>query len=86
MTGYQRVTGAKVGPNGNDPKTATATCPSGKVLGGGYLVTDSSNPQLITVTQSQPTSDTTWTVVAREGADPGNWSLTAYAICGNAGP
>jgi hypothetical protein len=67
----------------------SATCTGGrKVVGGGFqALAASGSVAEITTTQNQPTSDTIWTVTASEdnGADVGNWSLQAFAICLTAG-
>lgn len=74
--------------NSNDFRTATATCPLGKVLVGtgfelngatGEAVVDDLRPN-----GGPAVAPTSVTVGAYE-ADPfaGNWSLTAYAVCAN---
>ena len=84
MSGYERVTGA-VSPSNNSAKTATATCPSGKVvISGGFVIGGNTNT---TVTVNRATSDTTWTVA---GASipwfGGDFTLQAFAVCVNAVP
>jgi hypothetical protein len=54
-----------------------------RVLGGGYQVSAGGSESKVSVVQSYPSGLTTWTVQAVETAGiPGNWTLTAYAICG----
>jgi hypothetical protein len=78
------VSGTASASNATNPKTVTATCTSGKVLGGGFVaLAPGGGVAEVTVTASYPSSDTVWTVTASEdnGSDVGNWSLQAYAIC-----
>jgi len=83
------VTGAAAGFNGNDvlgdTVTATATCASGKVVGGGGNITGNNAKKYAVITSTYPSSGTVWTVTATlvagtfvNGNPP---SLTAYAIC-----
>jgi hypothetical protein len=68
--------------NSNSTRTVTVSCNAGeKVLGGGAYVT---NPQnAVALTASYPASATSWTAEAVEtDSAGGNWSITAYAICG----
>ena len=89
MTTVARVTGTAQGFNGNDglgaTQTATATCSSGKVVGGGGDVNGNNPRHFAGITSSYPSSATTWTVIATilagtqvNGNPP---SVTAYAVC-----
>jgi hypothetical protein len=69
-------------PNDDAPsKSATASCPSGKVvIGGGAEATD---PK-VGITRSLPTTDPAPAWVAEANlmtSTAGAWTLTAYAIC-----
>jgi Collagen triple helix repeat (20 copies) len=79
-TGYQQVVGTATATNSTSPETATASCPAGKiVVGGGGVLTAGARAAL---TQSQPTSTTTWTVTAIEPTTvTDTWSLQAFALC-----
>jgi hypothetical protein len=83
--GYQRVSGTTSSTNNTTPKTATATCPAGKVAVGGGWASTITNGELST-TVSRATSDTVWTVTVYtdNSGDAGNWNLTAHVICVNA--
>ena len=66
--------------------TATATCASGKLLGGGGAVAGNNARHYAALTSSYPSSATTWTVVAtilagslRAGGAP---TVTASVLCG----
>jgi hypothetical protein len=60
-------------------KSITATCSSGKALGGGYL----SNNSNVGAQSSYPSSPTVWHVDAVEFQPTGgSWTITAYVICG----
>jgi len=66
--------------------TATATCPSGVLLGGGgQVTTTSANPDRAVLVSSYPSSTTGWTVVAvvNQGALGTGRTMTvqAYALC-----
>jgi hypothetical protein len=90
MGGYLRVTGTPSANDSSSPKSSTATCTGGRrVVGGGYQLAADNSAELpeLTVSQNRSLTDTTRTVTAAEGdAVSGNWSITAYAICGNATP
>jgi hypothetical protein len=79
VSGYERVTGT-ASANDDNNKTATATCPSGKVVVGGGFVEAGSIPGIAKIGQSQATSDTVWTVFGR-GDGINSWSLQAFAVC-----
>ena len=67
--------------SGSSSKTATATCPSGKVvIGGGVKINN--NESELAIQASYPSAPDAWTGVAREVAfELGSWSITTYAIC-----
>jgi hypothetical protein len=84
-----RVTGTAAGFAGNDllgaTVTATATCASGKLVGGGGDVNGNNAKKYAAITSSYPSSATVWTVTATlvagsfaNGSPP---SLTPYALC-----
>jgi hypothetical protein len=65
--------------------TATATCASGTLVGGGANITgNSTSNHMAVVTASYPSATSTWTAIATEvlhfanGSPP---SVTAYALC-----
>jgi Collagen triple helix repeat (20 copies) len=65
--------------------TATATCASGTLMGGGANITgNSTSNHMAVVTASYPSATSTWTAIATEvlhfanGSPP---SVTAYALC-----
>ena len=89
MSGYHREVGTASASSSASPKTATATCPSGNVLGGGFLaLAPGGGVAEVTTTASYPSSSTVWTVTASEdnAGDVGNWSLQAFAICAAVAP
>ena len=60
-TGFQRVVGTATASDTTPNKTATASCPAGKVVvGGGYLVAAPTGLGELTVYANRPTSDTVW--------------------------
>ena len=68
--------------------TATAACPTGKVvLGGGGQATENATPidQTVHLQQSWPRSTTTWTVVGVVNpidlTGSARLTVTAYALC-----
>jgi len=73
------------GSSAASPKTVTAECPSGKqVSGGGARITLATATEG-EVTESYPFVDATgkrtgWTATGH--ADPGEWSIQVFAICG----
>jgi hypothetical protein len=87
-TTVTRVTGTAVPfttANVGAIETATATCPSGTMVGGGANITGNSNSIIAVVTASYPSATSTWTAIATKvvqgppsGALP---SVTAYALC-----
>jgi hypothetical protein len=71
------------GSSSSDDKTANATCTTGVVVGGGFILGGAETENLH-ITQSYPSSATTWTVAASEpdiAPVGGDWTLQAYAIC-----
>ena len=66
--------------------TATGTCTSGVVTGGGarLLFADSGDDEQAIVSESYPSSTTAWTVVSTilSSSWDGNLTVRAYAICG----
>ena len=83
------VTGTAAGFAGNDglgaTVTGTATCTSGKLVGGGGDINGNNAKHYAAITSSYPSSATTWTVIATivaglntNGNPP---SLTPYALC-----
>ena len=75
------VTGTATPSNGDANKTASATCSTGVVVGGGFVFggTDQKN---LTITSSYPSNATTWTVTGSENVLHNvNWTLQAFAIC-----
>jgi hypothetical protein len=75
--------------NGDDSKTITAECPSGRQVtgGGARFVPDTFEGSVYSVDSfpalNVESKRTGWTVSAREIAtvDPGTWAVEAYAIC-----
>jgi hypothetical protein len=73
--------------NGTSPKESVADCGTGtSVTGGGYDIGGTDNADEAVVSES--TYGDEWVVDAQEidGTTPGNWSLTARAICASASP
>jgi hypothetical protein len=78
-------TGTESANDGNSPKQAVADCGTGTtVTGGGYDIGGTDNADEAVVSES--TYGDEWVVNAQEidGTSPGNWSLTARAICASA--
>jgi hypothetical protein len=71
--------------DGSSPKEAVADCTTGIVTGGGYDIGGTDNADEAVVSES--TYGDEWVVDAQEidGTTPGNWSLTARAVCASAG-
>src|SRR6476646_3298826 len=89
LSSVTRVTGTAAGFAGNDvlgaTVTGTATCASGKLVGGGGDVNGNNAKKYAAITSSYPSSATVWTVTATlvagsfaNGSPP---SLTPYALC-----
>jgi hypothetical protein len=80
-------------PNANNqntgaaPATATATCPSGTLVGGGALIANNSLTKNVWFVQaSYPSSATTWTAIGNNvnvanGPAGTASTITAYALC-----
>jgi hypothetical protein len=83
------VQSTAAGFNGNavlgDTVTQTATCASGKVVGGGGDISGNNSRKYAAITSSYPSSGTVWTVTATllNGTFAGGLppSLTVYAVC-----
>ena len=78
------TTSIAVGQSANDtttPKTAQASCASGRATGGGYALVPS-DPGLI-VTASSPVGNTGWNATAEQlSLPPGtSWQLLVFAVC-----
>ncbi len=86
VSGYEIVLGTATADDEVVPKTATATCPGGKVaVGGGYdaLGMGVDADEEITIHQNKPSSSTTWSVIGsidNAGGDA-SYSLQAYVVC-----
>ena len=83
-TGPAALPTTAVGASANDPnspKTANASCPSGRVTGGGYAVVP--NDPGIIVTASAPVGVTGWSATATELSLPAAtpWQLLVFAVC-----
>jgi len=79
--------GTRTANNGDNQKSASAGCATGEfVTGGGYEIGGTDNEDEAVVLES--TYGDAWFVGATEidGSTPGNWSLTARAICASVGP
>jgi len=65
--------------------TATATCSTGKMVGGGAQITGNATANAVAMlSASFPSATATWTVVAAEITHASNGSppiVTAYALC-----
>jgi hypothetical protein len=67
--------------------TATATCPTGKILlggGGGAASSDSTHPERAVLKSSQPASATSWAATGVATANLGGtfvMTVTAVAVC-----
>jgi hypothetical protein len=75
------VNGTATASNTNSPKTATASCSSGKVaLGGGFLIAGSGSSAAAGIA-SYPSANDTWTANAIKITGNPNFSLQAFVIC-----
>ena len=90
VSGVTRIASTSV-YNGADFKQTTASCPVGKVLTGtGYYVYGANTAISMSRVQangSETVAPTAVTAAAYErnpSASPGNWSVTAHAICADA--
>jgi hypothetical protein len=62
--------------------TATATCSSGSVVGGGYELLGDYIAFEVMVVTDRATSSTTWTVVVRNRlVAVGSYGVQAFAVC-----
>jgi hypothetical protein len=88
VSGLQRVVGTPVSGGSNDDRTATATCPTGKLLvSGGFQMVSapSGTREPPFVMASYPSSTTVWTVEIQHGSiTRPAWTVTAYAMCASA--
>jgi hypothetical protein len=70
-------------PTAGATVTATVTCPTGTVLGGGALVTSTNG--VASLQSSYPSSTTQWTAIATVGELGGakntSVTVTAYVLC-----
>ena len=85
MSALQRV--AATSPNDSLNKSVTVTCPAGKrVLGTGSELFGATGR--VTVDETIPNVALTSVLATgfEDGAFAGNWTITAYAICGNVAP
>lgn len=78
------ATSVAVGQSANNPdtpKTAVATCPTGRATGGGYAIVPS-DPGLI-VTASSPVGNNAWNATVEELSLPADtsWQVLVFAIC-----
>lgn len=88
VSGWERV--ASDVPEATDEvtKSATASCPSGKVLiGGGYGISNTIAPVWVRLNGPDTTTGAmAWSVVATRSSGSETWTLRAFAICASAGP
>ena len=88
MNGYLRFAGTTSADDEN-AKTADANCASGKVVGGGYVLSSLSGNAVTEagslVLSSFPFDDDTWRVTTRSNSSGGDnsYAITAWAICLN---
>jgi len=71
-------------PTNSSNKTASALCPSGKVvIAGGYKIEGDKNAvKVLIVRANYPSATDTWTVRVLEGVETsGTWSVTVHAVC-----
>jgi hypothetical protein len=86
ITGYERVFASS--DNSDDKnKTATASCPEGKVATGGGYAVSGKNPGSVAIFGNAPNSDVSWRVNAKRSIDISkSWVLTAVVICADGTP
>jgi hypothetical protein len=85
VSGHERVEGPSTPTDSGAIKSASATCPAGKVLiGGGYALTETT--AAITVQLNGPDIGQTWTVQALRTSGSEDWGLRAFALCAWASP
>jgi hypothetical protein len=84
VDGYLRITGTP-SISGNVQVTATATCTSGRAVGGGFRVISHTGdgPAIL---ESYASSDTVWTVTAGPVFKSTAFSVEAFVICAAAIP
>lgn len=80
--GYQLVS-ASSASNSDTTKTATATCPIGKLAVGGGGFVGGLGSEIVGVTEQGPTNDgTQWQATGAElSATGSNWTVEAHAVC-----
>ena len=62
------------------PKSISASCSTGKMIGGGANIT--ANSSVVALTASFPAGANLWTATARETAATNtSWSVSAYVLC-----
>lgn len=90
VAGLVKVTSPGTTANSVSPKTATATCPTGKRIlgGGGWLIETGTATRKLILTQLRPVQGTggqsdRYVVTGAEAAPgiSGNWLVQAYALC-----
>lgn len=69
---------ATSGVDTTETKEVTATCPSGKVLGGGYVLNGGATEH---ATRSYAVSEGQWLVRAKNNGTAETWELTVVAVC-----
>lgn len=69
---------ATVGPSTEETKETVAACPSGKVLGGGYVLNGNGT---LRATRSYAVSEGEWLVRAKNVNSTDSWELTVVAVC-----
>lgn len=69
---------ASVGPDTSETKETVAVCPSGKVLGGGYVLNGGGTVRAV---RSYAVSEGEWLVRAKNGNGTEAWELTVVAVC-----
>jgi hypothetical protein len=63
-------------------KEVTATCPSNKVISGGYVLNSNGNLNLtLRAVRDYAVSDAAWLVRAINGGSAENWELAVVAVC-----
>lgn len=69
---------ATVGPDTTETKETVAVCPSGKVLGGGYVTNGGATEH---ATRSYAVTEGEWLVRAKNTGTTESWELTVIATC-----
>jgi hypothetical protein len=72
---------ATVAPSTSEVKEMAAVCPSGKVLGGGFVTNQLTGTGVLRATRSYAISDGEWFVRARNTNATDDWELTVVAVC-----